>query len=181
MPTNIHITLRAGDRLPITGEEVLVRLGLWDPEHIRERHDPDQMTDYERALAENADLRRAVTARYGPSFAVLSVYHRPGPPAARPGTGDSELDSWFGSHPIVSRYRAYLEALSGALETAGFLLLPTDIYVRRETDGVWELQGEGHFDIVVGDLDDETLARVYACFESAGTGLTNPYRRKHSR
>lgn len=179
MLANMRVRLRADDRLPITGEEVLVRLGIWDPVHIRERHDPEQIATYEEALRANRLLFEAVTAQYGPSFAVLSVYRRPGPPEARPGAGNAEVDSWFGSHAVVSRYRSYLEATSGALDNAGFALLPTDIYLRRETDGAWELQGEGHFDIVVGDLDDDTLARVYACFERAGTHLTNPFRRKN--
>jgi hypothetical protein len=152
--SNIHITLREGDRLPITGEEVLVRLGVWDPNRIREGHDPQKMQAYEHALADNPELLVAVNARYGPSFAVLSVYHRPGPPEARPGTGNVDLDSWFGSHPMAARYRTYMEALSGALDAAGFMLLPTD---------------------------DEIVARVYTCFESAGTDLTNPFRRKHRR
>jgi hypothetical protein len=174
MNRNLRVTLRSEDR-PVTADEVLVRFGVWDNDTIRDKHDPDAMAIYRSALA-GSDLMTRLVSNFGTAFAVLSVYRRPGPADVVPGeSGDHDVDRWFATHLIASRYRRYREASAGALVDAGFQLLPTDIHRRRETDGLWELQGEDHFDIVVSDLSDETLNTVLACFTPLGE-LVNPFR-----
>lgn len=153
----------------------MVRFGLWDNETIRDKHDPDTMAIYQSVLAET-DLMAPLVNSFGSDFAVLSVYRRPGPSNVVPGeSGHDDVDRWFATHLIATRYRRYREASAGTLVAAGFHLLATDIHRRRETDGVWELQGEDHFDIVVSDLSDETLNRVQACFAATGE-FVNPFR-----
>lgn len=109
--TNLHVTIPE-ERLDGTDRRVVVRLGVWDNNHIRGTYPDAVVEPYERMLLENPDLRDRLAAKHGDTFFVLSVFVRPGAPGLRPDAHASgALDAWLGKPPADVRGQ-YREAVS---------------------------------------------------------------------
>ena len=174
--TNLHVTIREED-LDGTGRRVVVRLGVWDNNHVRDTYSSTVVEAYERLLVENPELRDRLAAKHGDTFYVLSVFVRPGDPGLRPDTeGSAELDAWLGNPPADVRGQ-YREAVIADLLGAGFDVLPTTTTLTL-ADGSSHSSGDGHYDIVCEDLSDEVLDRLLAVFSDV---IRNPFKTKQRR
>lgn len=171
----VVVTLR---RAPLDGSdiEVVVRLGVWNKDRIRENYTAGIRATYEELLDREPGLRERLSAKYGEEFAVLSVFARPGPAGLRPDqVGSEDLREWLAKHDPASRYGKYREAVVAQLTAAGYEVLPTDI-LTLDAEGVALNNPTGdHYDIVVANLTDDVLDRLLALFSEE---IINPEQRR---
>ena len=116
----VIVTLRQ-ESLNGSDIEVVVRLGVWNREKIRENHTAEIHASYEDLLRREPDLRDRLSRKYGDEFAVLSVFARPGVVGLRPQqVGSDDLREWLANHDPAFRYGRYREAVVLHLVAAGY-------------------------------------------------------------